>query len=130
MAKSRLTAVNLSSTVLASSSSARNLITSSDPRKLIAAGTLASRTRRNSKPDAASSSQVKVQDAYLGGLMNKAMEKPVATKEESGTVDLSESESWSFHEEEVTEKLVAYKTATGKPAASNRTENSLGKSWS
>ena len=61
-----------------------------------------SRTRRNSKSDAASGSQVKLQDAYLGGLMDKATEKLVATEEESGDLDLSEPETWSFHEEEVT----------------------------
>ena len=37
---------------------------------------------------------------------------------------ISESETWSFHEEEVTERLVAYKTATGKPGASSKSENS------
>ena len=36
------------------------------------------------------------------------------TKEESGIVDLSESETWSFHEEDVTVRLVAYKLAIGK----------------
>ena len=50
--------------------------------------------------------------------------KPVVTKEESGTVDLSESETWSFHEEEVTEKPRAYKTDTGKLGASSKSENS------
>ena len=39
--------------------------------------------------------------------MQKAMEKLVATKEESSDVDLSESETWSFHEEEVTGRSVA-----------------------
>ena len=29
-------------------------------------------------------------------------------------MDLPESETWRFHEEEVTEKLGAYKTANGK----------------
>ena len=42
---------------------------------------------------------MKLQDAYLGGLMDKATEKLVAT-EETGTVDLSKSETWSFHEED------------------------------
>ena len=55
--------------------------------------------------------------------MDKATEKLVA-KEESGTVDLSESETWSFHEEEVTEKPVAYKTVTGIPRTSSKSENS------
>ena len=58
VAKSRLTAMNLASTVPVSSSSAKNLITSSDPVKLTAAGKPANRTRRNSKPDEAPRSQV------------------------------------------------------------------------
>ena len=33
--------------------------------------------------------------------METATEKLVATKEESGDVELSESETWSIHEEEV-----------------------------
>ena len=56
--------------------------------------------------------------------MDKATVKPVATKEESGGVDLSESETWSFHEEEVRERPVACKTAEGKPGASSESENS------
>ena len=37
-----------------------------------------------------------LQDAYLGGLMDTATVKLVTTKEESGDVDLSESETWSI----------------------------------
>ena len=58
--------------------------------------------RRNSKSDAASSSQARLEDAYFGGLMDTATVKPVATKEESGDVDLSESETEI--EEDVTGK--------------------------
>ena len=54
--------------------------------------------RRNSKSDAPSSSQVLLQDAYLGRLMDTATGKHVANKEDSGEVDLSESETWSFQE--------------------------------
>ena len=118
VAKSTLMAMNLSSTVPASSSSAKNLITSSDLRKLIAAGKPASRTRRNSRPDAASSSQVRLQDAHFGGLMETATGKPVATQGESGDVDISESETGS--EEDVTRNPVASKTATEKPHASSK----------
>ena len=50
------------------SSSAKHLITSSDPGKLMAAEKPASKTRRNSRPDEALSSQVKLKDVYLGGL--------------------------------------------------------------
>ena len=77
----RLTATNLSSIVLASFSSAKNLITSSDPGKLIAAGKLASRMRRNSRPDEAPSFEVNLKDVYLGGLMDVSAEKLVATVE-------------------------------------------------
>ena len=81
VAKSRSTVMNLSSTILASSSSAKNLITSSDPEKLIAAVITASRTRRNSRPYEAPSSQVKLKDVYFGGLMNDSAGKLVATEE-------------------------------------------------
>ena len=57
--------------------------------------------RRNSKSDAPSSSQARLQGAYLGGLMETATGKLVATKEESGDVDFSESETWSYQEEAV-----------------------------
>ena len=50
--------------------------------------------------------------------------KLVATKEESGTVHLSKPETWSFHEEAVTGRPIDYKIATGKPVASNKSENS------
>ena len=56
--------------------------------------------------------------------MDTATEKPVATKKESD-VDLSESETWSLHEE-VTGRPVAYKTATVKSFASSESES---KSW-
>ena len=62
--------------VSVSSSSANNLITSS-----IAAGKPASRTRRNSRPDEAPSSQVKLKDVYFGGLMDDSAVKPAATEE-------------------------------------------------
>ena len=75
VAKSRPTVMNLSSTIQANFSSAKNLITSSDPEKLIAAGKPASRTRRNSRPYEAPSSQVKLKDVYLGGLMDDSAVK-------------------------------------------------------
>ena len=89
--------MNLSSQVPTSSSSAKSPIASKSPGILIATGKPESRMRRNSKSDAAWSSQVRLQDAYFGGLMDTATGKPVATKEESGDVDLSESETWSLH---------------------------------
>ena len=53
--------------------------------------------------------------------MDTATVKFVATIEESGNVDLSESETWS-QEEAVTGRPIAYKTATGKPYASIKTD--------
>ena len=86
MAKSKSTATNLSSHVPTSSSSAKSLIASQSLGILTATEKPESRIRRNSKSDAASSSQARQQDAYLGGLVDTAKEKPVATKEESGDV--------------------------------------------
>ena len=53
--------------------------------------------------------------------MDTATGKPVATEEESGDVDISESETWS-QEEAVTGRPVACKTATGKPHASSKSD--------
>ena len=122
--KSKSTATNLSSHVPTSSSSAKIPIASKSPAVLIATEKPESRMRRSAKSEAASSYQVKLQDAYLGLLMEKATEKLVATKEESSDLDVSGSETWSFHEEEVTGRPVAYKTVTGKPGASSKSENS------
>ena len=55
--------------------------------------------------------------------MEKVAGKLVATDEKSGVVDLSESETWSYHEDDVTGKLVTYKTVTGKPVASSNSES-------
>ena len=82
-------------------------IASKSPGTFTATGKRESRTRRNSKSDAASSSQVRLQDAYLVGSMDTATGKLVATEEVSGHVDLSESETWSFQEEAVTVKPYA-----------------------
>ena len=111
MAESKSTAVNLSSHVPTSLSSAKSPIASKSPEILI--GTekpeCRMRMRINSKSDAASNSQGRLQAAYLGGLMDTAAVKPVATEEESGDVDRSESETWSFQEEAVLERPVGSK---------------------
>ena len=104
VAKPKTAATNLSSHVPTSSSSAKNPIAAKSPGILTATGKPDSSMRRNSKSDAASSSQVRLQDAHLGGLMDTATGKLVATMEESGDVDLSESETCSFP---VTERPIA-----------------------
>ena len=88
-------------------------IASNSPGKLIASGKPESRVRRNSKSDAASGSQVRLQDAYFGGLMDTATGKLVATKEGQ--------EMWTWSQEEaVTERPIAHETATGKHCASSK----------
>ena len=79
----------------------------------------------NSESDA--TSQARLKDAYLGGLMETPTVKLVATKEESWDVDLSESETGS--EEDVTGKPAAYKTAAGKPYAPSKSA-CQGREWS
>ena len=114
VAKSKSTATNLSSFIPTSSSSTTSPIASKSPGILTASGKPESRMRINSKSDAASSSQVRLKDAYLGGLMDTATMKPVASEEESGDMVNSESEIWIYQEEQVTRKPVAHKTAWGK----------------
>ena len=114
VSKSRPTAMNLSSTVPASSSSAKNLITSSDPGKLIAAGKPASRTRRSSRADEAPISPAKLQDVHFGGLMDDSAGKPVATEENQVLRDFSESESSSVHENEVTGEFCCIQKQCGE----------------
>ena len=72
VAKSKSTAMNLSSHVPTSSSSAKSPIASESPGILIATRKPESRMRRNSKSDAASSSQERLQDAYFARLMDSA----------------------------------------------------------
>ena len=109
VSKSKPTAMNLSSIVPTRSSSATSPIASKSPVTLTATGKPESRMRRTSKSDAASSSQPRLQDAYLGGSMDTATEKPVATEEESEDTDNSESEIWTYQEEAVTVKPIAKK---------------------
>ena len=82
MATSKSTAMNLSSHVSTSSSSAKKSDCIQKSGDTHSYGKPESKMRRNSKSDAASSSLP--QDAYLGGLMDTATAKLVATKEESG----------------------------------------------
>ena len=117
VAKSKSAATHLSSHAPTSSTSAKSPIASKSLGILTAQEKPESRMRGNSESGAASSSQARLKDAYLGGLMDTATVKPVATKEESGDVDPSESEIGS--EEDVTGKPVACNTAAVKPYASS-----------
>ena len=77
VAKSRSSALNLSSHALTSSSSAKSLIAPKSPGILIATWKLKQDEVQNPTQRRV---QARLQDAYLGGLMDKATEKPVATK--------------------------------------------------
>ena len=106
--KSKPTTMNLTSTVSTSSSSVNHPIASKSFGILKSStGKPDARARRNSKPDAASSSQGRLKDAYLGGLMVEVAVKPVATDKSQESWDFPECESWSDNEKEVTGKLVA-----------------------
>ena len=114
MARSQPTVMNLSSTFSASSLSTKDPIASKNLVVLRVSGKPEARERRNSKPDAASSSQGRLKDAHLGGLIDRVAGKPAATDKSQESLEFSESESWSNHERE----------ATGKPVASRTTGNS------
>ena len=79
VATSKPMGMNLSSIVSASSSSAKDPIASKSPGILRVSGKPDARERRNSKPDPASSSQGRLKDAYLGGLMDRVAVKLAAT---------------------------------------------------
>ena len=97
VSKSKPTAMNLSSIVPTSSSSATSPIASKRPRMPIVSVKPDSRMRINPNSfDAASTSHVRLQDAYLRGLMETATERPVASGEESGDMDNSEAEIWYY----------------------------------
>ena len=83
LAKSTSTAMNLFSHVPTSSPSAKDLIASKSSVILIAT-VKTEKMRRNSQSDAAWSSQARLQDAYLDGLMDTATVKPVATTQDQG----------------------------------------------
>ena len=117
------TAMNLTSTVSTSSSSVNHPIASKSPGILKAStGKPDARARINSKPDAASSSQGRLKDAYLGGLMVEVAGKLATTDKSQESWDFSESESWSNHEKEVTGKLVASRNSdnSGNSKAGSR----------
>ena len=96
VAKSKPMAMNPSSTVSASFSSAKDPIASKSLGILRASGKPDARERRNSKPDAAPSSQVRLQDAHLGGWMDRVAGKLAATEKSQ--------ESWEFSESEILEQ--------------------------
>ena len=55
-----------------------------------------------------------LKDVYLDGLMDDSAGKPVATEENQVLWELSESESWSVHEDEVPGEPDAYQKSAVK----------------
>ena len=83
VSKSRLAAMNLSSSMATSSSTASSPIASKGPGMPIASGKPDSRVSINPNSfDAASTSQVRLKDAYLDGLMEKQWGNPSHQEEE------------------------------------------------
>ena len=124
VAKSKPTAMNLTSTVSTSSSSVNHPIAAKSPEILKeSTGKPDARARINSKPNAASSSQGRLKDAYLGGLTVEVAVKPAATNISQESWEFSESESWSNHEKEVTENLLHPEIQKLQGGSSARSKN-------
>ena len=93
VSKSRPAAMNLSSFIARSSSTASSPIASKSPGMPIASGKPDSRMSVDpNSVDAASTSQVRLKDAYLGGLMEKQLENPSHQEEDSEDSDNPEAE--------------------------------------
>ena len=107
VSKSRLAAMNLSSSIATSSSSASSPIASKSPEMPIASEKPDS--RMNVEPssfDAASTSQVQLKDAYFGGLMEKQRGNP--SHQEEGDSGNPEAEIWYYKEEPVAQSSKAW----------------------
>ena len=112
VAKSKPTAVmNISSFIATSSSTASSTIASKSPGMPRASEKPDSRMSiEPSSFDAASTSQVRLKDAYFGGLMEKQRGDPSHREEEdSEDSDNPEAEIWYYKGKQVTGKPVAQK---------------------
>ena len=97
--------MNLSSSIAASSSTASSPIASKSPGILTASVKPESRMSINpSSFDAASTSQVRLKDAYFGGLMEKPRRNASHQEEESEDSDNPEAEIWYYKGKQVTGK--------------------------
>ena len=111
-------------TCSASSSSADSPIASKSPGILIATGKLWKQDeKKNQNPTQRRVLKRGCKMHTSAGWWTQQRGNLSQTKEESGNVDLSEPETWSLHEEEVTVRPVASETATGKPNASSKSDH-------
>ena len=104
VSKSRLAAMNLSSFISTSSSTAASPIASKSPVMLITSEKPDSRMSIDPNSfDAASTSQLRLKDAYLGGLMEKQRGNPSLQEEQnSEDSDNPEAEIWYYKGKQVT----------------------------
>ena len=103
--------MNLSSFTAANSSTASSPIASKSPEMLIASGKPDRRMNIESNSfDAASTSQVRRKDAYLGGLMEKQRGNPSHQEEEEDSEDSDnpEAETWYYKGEPVGQNSKAW----------------------
>ena len=109
MSKSRFAAMNQSSSMATSSSTASSRVASKSPGMSGVSGKTDSRMSiEPSSFDAASTSQVRLKDPYFGGLMEKQRGDPSHREEEdSKDSDDPEAETWYYKGKQVTEKPVA-----------------------
>ena len=109
VSKSRPAAMTVSSSIATSSSSASSPIASKSPEMPMASGKPDSRMRiETSSFDAASTCQVRLKDAYFGGLMEKQRRKLWHQEEQdSEDCDNPEAEIWYYKGKQVTEETVA-----------------------
>ena len=111
--------MNLSSFIVTRSSTASSPISSKSLGMPIASGKLDSRMSSNSF-DAASFSQVRLKDAYLGGLMEKQRRNPSHQEEEdSEDSDNPEAEIWSYKREPVAQNSKAWEQPLAHGASSS-----------
>ena len=108
VSKSRLTAMNLSSSITTSFSTASSPTASKSPVMLTASGKPDSRMSVEPNSfDAASTSQVRLKDAYLGGLKEKQRRNP-SHQEDSEDSNNPEAEICDYKGKEVTEEPIAH----------------------
>ena len=130
VSKSRPAAMNLSSSIATNSSSASSPIASKSPGMPIASGKPYSKLRINQISfNEASTSQVRLKDAYLGGLLEKQRGNPSHQEEEEDSEDSDnpEAEIWYCKGKQVTEGAVAQNSKAWRQPLAHGASSSVGK---
>ena len=121
VSKSRPVVMNISSYFIATGSSASSPIASKSPGMPIASGKPDSRMSiEPSSFDAASTSQARLKDTYLGGLMEEQRRDPSHQEEEnSGDSDNFAAGTWNYKEESVAQNNKAWEKPLAHGASSS-----------